>query len=642
MNFRRHRIISSFVFFVVAIFGFIFSTYAWLDYTHRINNDIVGAAKVGLRSYFGGGTGSSSTPFIISEKEHFYNLAILQNLGYLQSQTYYFKVVPINTQVKYIDFSTYHNIPPVGSHTYPFIGIFDGDYSNLKYLTIDGSGLQDIGVFGNIGTGGQVKNLFLEEPEIISNPLSSLDMTNFHVHNNSIKNIATGYIVGHLAAPPNESFVSLSDVFVIAPKITSLSNNNKNRSQFGLIGFNASDLGVITGGPRDAYNFSLNAADAYISIAYTRRDIGHWIVLGTSNRLDQVITGTTITGGVITGSISILVGYSLSTMKVYDPAVGSGSAVFLYDKMVSLGYAIESIATNTKYSRDNVDIIGSNSAMITSTLFEYRTDFPVSAIPVGNVFNPVNYINATILYVKPPRDSTGYLGKIKINNISGGGDLGLFGAFIQSGSTFTYDPTKYWKNKNSISLFITSGFSSLYVNHAFAAVTKNPTTGVMTVVNPSVTTPDFYVILIGLGNGQASIDELSFEFIPSVLTQDVLQSVEDIDFINSITDLPTIEAITNHTFSMFNFGYDLTANQKLDVLTVRQTDGSFNVYLDYSITDYSTFYFDIININNYSVKLYINGSTTPTYTSNNDVIEAIFTRTTSGSTVTYKAYNTTS
>jgi len=52
---------------------------------------------------------------------------------------------------------------PIGTEANPFVGKFDGNGYKIRRLYINRSGQDNVGLFGYIGTGGEVLNLGIEE-----------------------------------------------------------------------------------------------------------------------------------------------------------------------------------------------------------------------------------------------------------------------------------------------------------------------------------------------------------------------------------------------------------------------------------------------------------------------------------------------
>ncbi|MCR5079307.1 MAG: hypothetical protein K6B65_05275 [Bacilli bacterium] len=108
------------------------STTAWFLQRATFDFGAVTASSVG--AYFGGGNGSSGSPYIINNKNHVYNLAWLQYLNYFvddngnPKQTYF--RVDANIDMGGLA------IPPIGTSRYPFIGIFNGNKKVISNLTV--------------------------------------------------------------------------------------------------------------------------------------------------------------------------------------------------------------------------------------------------------------------------------------------------------------------------------------------------------------------------------------------------------------------------------------------------------------------------------------------------------------------------
>lgn len=623
-------IISSVFLFLIGLF---FISYAWFDNSISIDKMIIGSTKT---RYFAKGTGTAEDPFVIAKPEHMFNLSRLQELGIFEDRIYYFEVSdPITGYSIEIDFlgenvsTVYQLFDPVGNHQYPFSGVFDGNYSTLKNIQIDGSLDQDIGVFGyverNTPLVGQaiIMNLFIESPKIYSNP-QTLASTNpdFHVHNNMIKNRATGYLVGHLGMN-----ATIDQVFVVDPTIDSLTNLDLNRSQYGLIGFNESDAGIIAGGPRDAYSFTLDAASTYTALSYAKTEYGNLtdplkknlyifnkdgvpyrntsnVQLRLSDALQQNIR-------LIGSSLSTKAqhNYSLSTIRVSENAADTNPA-FLYDKLVADGNPIT--ANGSYYSRENIDMVGlvtvENYGTAQFSMSGASNKFP-STPAINSTFVQNNYFNAFLLFVKPTANPYN-LGEITGSYSSGGQQLSYYrGGFTITGTTGNYVVSYTGGATVSASSIGTSGTTStMSVANAFAAVTVSQT-GTMTVVNPATATPDYYVYVIGYtGGNRNKVYSINFKYLPAVLTTETLSAIQNVDIISSKADVLTQVMNDTYEYSYFTFGYSLSSSQKIQVFISREQVSSvdtFIVNVTYQITDSNHFYFDIINLQNKNVILQV-------------------------------------
>jgi hypothetical protein len=597
-------------------------TYSWLIQSYNLSNNVIGKTR---SSYFAGGDGTSTNPYIITTANHFYNLAFLQNLGIFDNTAYYFKVADKIGNPVTIDFNNpkvfpvHKNFAPIGSSAHQFKGVFDGNNSVLKSYVIDGTGKQDIGTFGYVASGSSVTNLYLDSPRIVSNPASNISTTGFHAHNDSKINLATGYIVGHVATG-----AIVQNVFVLSPTITSLLSNYPNRSEYGLIGYTEADNGEITGGPR-RYSFTLDAKNAGNALLKEVNTYGNaYSVNGTATKLNQAIKVQTNNDLQITGQTKndfTTPTFSLSTMKVTSTQITT--PVYFYDQMVTDGNQIGS--GSNVYKRENIDLVGITTftnggidpADTTKNLYTINMQatryFDVPNF--GATFTPTTYPASIILYVRPTTNLNDF-GKIT-GVYKGGGDLSYNRGWV--GTDYLGDNTTKTAARAA---FTTSGVeATMKSSDAFTAIQVNQTTGQMTVVDPNTTVPDFYVYLLSLSNGQSEVTSINFKYIPAVVTEANLGAISKVDFINS-TDLDALKISKDgYQYSFVNFGYELTAAQKLEITATKLADASFDINFTYSITDSSFFYIDLINIKARRINVKVGGVTY--YTGTHTTIEIL-------------------
>ncbi len=584
-------------------------TYGWITNFYAYDQEVLGKSG---NVYFAGGDGSSSDPFIISEPNHFYNLSYLQDIGAFDNNQYYFKVADPDTGLPItIDFSdssyvaTYRTIYPIGTDANAFIGVFDGNDSTLANFFVNGSGYQDIGVFGYVGSNASISDLFLQNVTIISNPSLSDDTSGYHTHNDGEINVATGYVAGHVCDGS-----SLSNIFVIDSTITSLSSTADNRTQYGLVGYNESDSGIVKGGPEDVgYSFDLNANNAYAALTTALAQYGSYYVNGTG---DTYLTDAVPAPGIpskllyiegIALGHNVPVTYSLSTLKI-SAIANDPDPVYLYDQMVADGNPIGTEEGHT-YNRDNIDLVGLTTFAGSVGAYYFAIDAYARNILTpteGMTFNATDYPCAILLYVKPMADPNN-LGDITAT-YTGGGDVAYYVGSPGLAPTIT--------------AFNASGVAfTLMASDAFCAVQKDEVTETLTV---TYTDPDYYVFLLGVTNGQAKVSDISFVYTPPMLNIDSLSALDNIDFINDESDVTGLPPETPYVFSYVNFGYELIETQGLSVNTARQLDGSFVISIVSSISDASAITFNVINLDNYTITLVANGA--QIYTGSNDLIEA--------------------
>lgn len=111
-------------------------------------------------SYFYGGNGTESTPYLLSTPAHLRNLQKLTKLGVFHSNTYF----SLNGNINWGDDPT--PLLPIGTEDTPFNSQFNGMGYTITGLVVDGSNTNDIGMFGYVGISGRLRNLVLNAPII--------------------------------------------------------------------------------------------------------------------------------------------------------------------------------------------------------------------------------------------------------------------------------------------------------------------------------------------------------------------------------------------------------------------------------------------------------------------------------------------
>lgn len=115
-----------------------------------------GAVKI--TTGFAAGSGTSSSPYEISTKNQLLYLAIRYDLW---AAGKYFKLTAN------IDFLS-GNFGMIGSTVTPFYGVFNGQGYKISDYTVYGNADEDnMGTFGKLGLGGVIKNLVLEDIDVI-------------------------------------------------------------------------------------------------------------------------------------------------------------------------------------------------------------------------------------------------------------------------------------------------------------------------------------------------------------------------------------------------------------------------------------------------------------------------------------------
>lgn len=188
----------------------VFSTFAWLGLPNTQPAPVQSGVML---QYFERGDGSSGNPFIIHTPRHLYNMAWLQDLGKFDGKTYYFQLCngtdcthsPAGIPNSGLDMTGYV-LPPIGTDSHPFTGVFEGNYRTIKNLTVSSSGPwttpPDASSFpsgwsvgSNIGFFGKVVGADSSDP---STPSSNGIIRNFNLTNITV-NTQVGGTVGLIA-----------------------------------------------------------------------------------------------------------------------------------------------------------------------------------------------------------------------------------------------------------------------------------------------------------------------------------------------------------------------------------------------------------------------------------------------------------
>jgi hypothetical protein len=643
----KKDIIKTLLLLIVLILAITY-TIAWVENRYIKNQDIIGkSGNSNIDTYFDGGSGTEESPYSIGDPEQFFNLSYLQNNGDIGETPYYFELADDFGGSICLDFATEIEITgvmfPIGSAEHPFNGIFDGNFSAIKNLTIDGNGEQDIGMFGYLGPDAVVKNLFLENITILSEPPGTTDTSGFHPHDLNTKNIATGFVAGHKALG-----ATIENVFVMSPLVVSLNNEIKNRTQYGLIGFDESNLGITVGSPDSAYDFDFNSTFAYNELVWALGQYGTWYINGSAT---LTLADVLHTSPATSQKLKIDDGYSLSSLKISQTA-SDPNPTHLYDQMVIDDHYIGSESTGY-FIRQYLDLVGEVLWVESGAeyLFNINANTKITIPYINDPFDPTDYDNTIVLYIKPTPDLNA-LGTLTAVT-TGGGGLSLY-----VGGTPGDSNTNYSINSSG-------GENILSSAQSFCMVDVDLFTGEMTVTDSN---PDYYVFLVGIANGSSTVREIHFNFIPSGLNEESLGSIYGLDYIIECNDfLDTWNEVTqeyDYDFTYMNFSYIISPYQSL-IVRVDRMQNTDPQGLNYSTTaefrfifygDPDTTYIPITILNvksthSYNIEVYqvsdpnvldhtwvpTVGVDTPIYTGSNDLIE-IEIISTSSSNVTYSDY----
>lgn len=124
-----------------------------------------GEPIVDLSPYIGGGTGTADDPYRVATKEHLTTLATITNKGYPFDSIYFLQTADITLNAPQSEWGEQMptNWQAIGDkapfYQYLFCGRYDGGFHRICNLYMDNYSKDDQGLFGQLGTGAQIRCL---------------------------------------------------------------------------------------------------------------------------------------------------------------------------------------------------------------------------------------------------------------------------------------------------------------------------------------------------------------------------------------------------------------------------------------------------------------------------------------------------
>ena len=234
------------------------STVAWFAYVPSLDFG-TGAGKVNVgagseTSYYESGSGNSiDDPYIISNRNHLYNLAWLQYMGMYNNPVVqkYFKLK------NDIDMNGL-TLPPIGTDEYPFLGHFDGNNKTISNLNISNddptsnnsdfgvtkpsvSNLQGttppniVGFFGVVGQSPTIEDLTYTSSIVSISNLTLNNLTVKSLTDETLIGLAAGYVDGTMSGVKISGDATIN---VDGESTTAaMSSITEHISDYGLVGY---------------------------------------------------------------------------------------------------------------------------------------------------------------------------------------------------------------------------------------------------------------------------------------------------------------------------------------------------------------------------------------------------------------------
>lgn len=183
------RLVSSIALAVLLILSLITTSVAWFASFIEVHTEGEFEAS-SIVSYFAGGDGTETDPYIVMTPKHLYNLSWLQNQGAFTGKKFYFQASDLEGNPVTIDMAgmiygsdSEHKtgaIPPIGTKEKPFEGYLNGCGSVIKNLWVstrkadwkeqpEGAGDYSsnyVGLFGAIGGEAIIEDFILDTVEV--------------------------------------------------------------------------------------------------------------------------------------------------------------------------------------------------------------------------------------------------------------------------------------------------------------------------------------------------------------------------------------------------------------------------------------------------------------------------------------------
>ena len=277
-------------------------------------------------SSFAGGSGTSSSPYQISNAAQLAYMAYLVNSNTTYRNKYYQLTADIDLSA--------HYWYPIGKESYSFNGTFDGQYHTVSNMTINntatGMGVKYLGLFGYIGKYNltvTIKNLFMENAMVTD---SSATYTSFLVGCNGDKLYLNNISID------NSEFVYASSTTV-----------STTGTYFGgLVGYSNNLLSIDNA---NIYKASIRSNKEMTGgcIGYCSNS-GSLTITNVNSIIDELMTSNTVAklGGLV-GEVEIKTGsyITIQYISVYiEDSAGSGS---YYGGLI--GYVIQYSSYYTTY-----------------------------------------------------------------------------------------------------------------------------------------------------------------------------------------------------------------------------------------------------------------------------------------------------
>ena len=257
----------------------IISTMAWFTQTNNFTPVDV-TSKI-LTSYFEFGSGTLNDPYCITKPLELYHLSYLQKTNYgFDSNTYFqfgkkgldstapneYRFYYYDSNGEYHDgeYTNYLNmnyysgskaLAPIGDASRPFVSKIIGNNMTVTNIHITGRDCADVGIFGYVGNGALISNLFFNgvDIDLADSSLNNQSGNGHEIHTNGY----TGYLGGHVYSENNFNNVYVNNCAIRNNAVSNFEIDNS----YSFFGHCDVISAPRTGG--ESFEYSLDGSDVY-------------------------------------------------------------------------------------------------------------------------------------------------------------------------------------------------------------------------------------------------------------------------------------------------------------------------------------------------------------------------------------------
>ena len=276
-------------------------------------------------SSFAGGSGTSSSPYQISNAAQLAYMAYLVNSNTTYRNKYYQLTADIDLSA--------HYWYPIGKENYSFNGTFDGQYHTISNMTIDntvtGMGVKYLGLFGYIGKYNltvTIKNLFMNNAMITD---SSATYTSF--------------LVGHNGDKLYLNNISIDNSELVYASSTTVSTTG---TYFGgLVGYSNNLLSIDNA---NIYKTNIRSNKEMTGGIGYCNNTGSLTITNVNSIIDELMTSNTVAklGGLV-GEVEIKTGSYITIQYISVYIQDSPGSVSYYEGLI--GYVVQYSSYYTTY-----------------------------------------------------------------------------------------------------------------------------------------------------------------------------------------------------------------------------------------------------------------------------------------------------